>query len=132
MKIKFKVFAQITVVAFFAVACSKDPDSAGLEYMPDMYRSPAIEPYVDYGEIREQEKIELKMQLSALTPPSFTIPYLGIQIRILNTKHQLLILTLLSWFLKSRQINCLSRVKNYTKLTVITVMVKKVMEMVLW
>jgi mono/diheme cytochrome c family protein len=85
MKIKFKVFAQITVVAFFAVACSKDPDSAGLEYMPDMYRSPAIEPYVDYGEIREQEKIELKMQLSALTPPSFTIPYLGTDSTIVHT-----------------------------------------------
>ncbi len=30
--------------------CSKDPNSPGLEYMPDMYRSPAIEAYVDYGQ----------------------------------------------------------------------------------
>jgi mono/diheme cytochrome c family protein len=30
-------------------SCGKsDPNSPGVEYMPDMYRSPAIEPYVDY------------------------------------------------------------------------------------
>jgi len=31
------------------MGCSSTPDSPGLEYMPDMYRSPAIEAYVDYG-----------------------------------------------------------------------------------
>ena len=31
-------------------ACSGDPDAPGLEYMPDMYRSPAVEAYVDYGQ----------------------------------------------------------------------------------
>ncbi len=31
-------------------ACGSDPDSPGLEYMPDMYRSPAVEAYVDYGQ----------------------------------------------------------------------------------
>lgn len=31
-------------------SCGGDPDSPGLEYMPDMYRSPAIEAYVDYGQ----------------------------------------------------------------------------------
>ena len=31
-------------------ACGGDKDSPGLEYMPDMYRSPAIEAYVDYGQ----------------------------------------------------------------------------------
>ena len=29
--------------------CVTDPNSPGLEYMPDMYRSAAIEAYVDYG-----------------------------------------------------------------------------------
>jgi mono/diheme cytochrome c family protein len=33
-----------------ATGCSHDPNSPGLEYMPDMYRSPAIEAYVDYGQ----------------------------------------------------------------------------------
>lgn len=35
--------------AAFLSACVTDPNSPGLEYMPDMYRSPAIEAYVDYG-----------------------------------------------------------------------------------
>lgn len=58
-------------------SCVKDPDSSGLEYMPDMYRSPAIEPYVDYGEIRGRENKEVKMKISSLIPPKNTIPYVG-------------------------------------------------------
>lgn len=58
-------------------SCISDPDSSGLEYMPDMYRSPAIEPYVDYGEIRGREDSEVKMKISALVPPKNTIPYVG-------------------------------------------------------
>lgn len=77
MKVKFKAFAQISVVALLAAACSSDPDSAGLEYMPDMYRSPAIEPYVDYGEVQGQINDELKLKLSAMTPPKHAIPYWG-------------------------------------------------------
>ena len=30
--------------------CVNDPDGPGLEYMPDMYHSPAVEAYVDYGQ----------------------------------------------------------------------------------
>ncbi len=77
MKIKFKAFAQISVVALLAAACTADPDSAGLEYMPDMYRSPAIEPYVDYGEVRGQINPELANRRSAMEPPKYTIPYWG-------------------------------------------------------
>lgn len=77
MKIKFKAFAQISVVALLAAACTADPDSAGLEYMPDMYRSPAVEPYVDYGEVRGRINEDMKMNMSALTPPKHTIPYWG-------------------------------------------------------
>jgi len=77
MKVKFKTMIQISVVALLAAACTADPDSPGLEYMPDMYRSPAIEPYVDYGEVRGQINNEMKMSLSALTPPKHTIPYWG-------------------------------------------------------
>jgi mono/diheme cytochrome c family protein len=46
--------------------------------MPDMYRSPSIETYVDYGEIRGRENKDLKLKLSALTPPRNTIPFCGI------------------------------------------------------
>lgn len=77
MKVKFKAFAQFSVVALLAAACSTDPDSAGLEYMPDMYRSPAIEPYVDYGEVRGQINVGFSTQRSAMVPPRYSIPYYG-------------------------------------------------------
>lgn len=58
-------------------ACVANPDSSGLEYMPDMYRSPAIEPYVDYAEVRGRANEDQKLVQSALTPPANTIPYYG-------------------------------------------------------
>jgi len=42
-----------------------------------MYRSPAIEAYVDYAEIRGKEVTALKSLLSAKTPPRNTIPIYG-------------------------------------------------------
>ena len=39
-----------TFAAVWMTACVTDPNSPGLEYMPDMYRSPAVEAYVDYGQ----------------------------------------------------------------------------------
>jgi len=58
-------------------SCASDPDSPGLEYMPDMYRSPAIEAYVDYGEVRARIDETKKVKLTALIPPQFTVPYYG-------------------------------------------------------
>ena len=46
--ISIKTLFTIATIALVAVAC-KDPNSPGVEYMPDMYRSPAIEAYVDYN-----------------------------------------------------------------------------------
>jgi len=77
MKVKFKAFAQFSVLALLAASCTSNPDSAGLEYMPDMYRSPAIEPYVDYGEVRGRINEDTKMHISALVPPKHTIPFWG-------------------------------------------------------
>lgn len=48
------------------VSCSKDPNSPGYEYMPDMYRSPSVEAYVDYNHPEVQ---------SARVPAKGTIPY---------------------------------------------------------
>lgn len=42
-----KTILTIVTASVVLVAC-KDPQSPGVEYMPDMYRSPAIEVYVDY------------------------------------------------------------------------------------
>ena len=57
------------------IACSSDPLSPGVEYMPDMYRSPAIEEYVDYGEIKDTISSKLANRLSAMVPPEGTIPF---------------------------------------------------------
>ena len=76
----FKIIANISAVAVTGMilfSCSTDKDSAGLEYMPDMYRSPAVEPYVDYGEVRGKINETFKNTASALTPPKHTIPFYG-------------------------------------------------------
>ena len=72
--VKFSIIA-FTILLFGA--CTSDPDSSGYEYMPDMYRSPSIEAYVDYGEIRGRENKNLKSKQSAMTPPRNTIPFCG-------------------------------------------------------
>jgi len=80
MRIKFKAIASLAIVAASTLilgSCTSDADSSGLEYMPDMYRSPAIEPYVDYGEVRGNQNDAVRMKISALVPPHNTIPYYG-------------------------------------------------------
>ncbi len=67
----------LTITLFVLGSCVSNPDSSGLEYMPDMYRAPSIEAYVDYGEIRGRKVEKYKTTLSALTPPNNTIPYYG-------------------------------------------------------
>ena len=76
----FKAIASISGVAVLGLifgSCSSNPDSAGLEYMPDMYRSPAIEPYVDYGEVKGSLDVSKTVKISSLVPPMRTIPYYG-------------------------------------------------------
>ena len=58
-------------------SCVSNADSPGLEYAPDMYRTPGIETYVDYGEVRGRINGNLKGRLSAMTPPRNTIPFYG-------------------------------------------------------
>ena len=45
-----KTLAALSVIVLVAACGKSDPNSPGVEYMPDMYRSPAIEAYVDYGQ----------------------------------------------------------------------------------
>lgn len=55
--------------------CIRDEQSPGYEYMPDMYRSPAVEAYVDYGEIRDTVRYEYMHKLSARKPVEGTVAY---------------------------------------------------------
>jgi len=59
MKMKHKALSGICTLSIAIIlfgSCSADPNSPGLEYMPDMYRSPAIEPYIDYGKYEDAYK----------------------------------------------------------------------------
>lgn len=62
-------------IAFTMIACSSDPLSPGIEYMPDMYRSPAIEEYVDYGEMKDRINDSVANLLSARQTVEGTIPF---------------------------------------------------------
>lgn len=84
MKMNIKTIAVLTIGAstVLMMSCSSDPNSPGHEYFPDMYRSPAVEAYVDYGQDPwgfDMEDIEAqRMQterLAAMTPPAGTIPF---------------------------------------------------------
>jgi len=67
------LFAALAGVLLLS-SCVRDEQSPGYEYMPDMYRSPAIEAYVDYGEIRDTLRPELNTTMSARQPVVGTVP----------------------------------------------------------
>lgn len=60
-------------------SCGGEKDSPGLEYMPDMYRSPAVEAYVDYGQdpyYFDDELVKAQRNTqSARLAPAGTIPW---------------------------------------------------------
>lgn len=82
MKLKaFKILTIATIaVTGTLMSCKADSNSPGLEYMPDMYRSPAVEAYVDYGEVggryNEEAQSMVEEKFSFL-PPAGTVPYNG-------------------------------------------------------
>ena len=63
------------------MGCSSEADSPGLEYMPDMYRSPSIEAYVDYGQdpyyFGDSIAKAQRGTQSARLPVNGTIPFAG-------------------------------------------------------
>lgn len=82
MKKKIIAISTKALVLTFGIgiltSCISDSDSPGLEWMPDMYRSPAVETYVDYGWVKEKVNKEAMMTQSAKHPPMNTIPYQGV------------------------------------------------------
>ena len=69
-------FSVVTFVGVFT-SCVSDSNSPGLEYMPDMYRSPAIEPYVDYGQILGKYDLDIVEAYQPGLPPAGVIPSSG-------------------------------------------------------
>ncbi len=67
------LLAGVLVVAALT-GCIRDEQSPGYEYMPDMYRSPAVEAYVDYAEVRDTIRPEMHTVMSARKPVAGTVP----------------------------------------------------------
>ena len=73
------VLSAVATVLVATTGCVNNPDSSGLEYMPDMYRSPAVEAYVDYGQdpyqVGEEVASSQRMVQSARKPVAGTIAF---------------------------------------------------------
>ncbi len=69
----------LALVVLTMASCGGDPNSPGVEYMPDMYRSPAIEAYVDFGQdpyiFTEELAKQQRERQSARLPVKGTIPF---------------------------------------------------------
>ncbi len=69
----------LALVVLSMASCGGDPNSPGVEYMPDMYRSPAVEAYVDYGQdpymVTEEVAKEQRQRQGARLPVAGTIPF---------------------------------------------------------
>ena len=76
MKKKYhNILAKLALgVILVSIFSCKEKDGLAPEYMPDMFRSPSIETYVDYGEVREKQHPEMKDKMSARLPVAGTIP----------------------------------------------------------
>jgi len=64
----------VALTAFALSSCVREEQSPGYEYMPDMYRSPAVEAYVDYGEVRDTIREPYNLTISARKPVEGTVP----------------------------------------------------------
>ena len=77
MKRKYlNIISKLAVVAaVISITSCKEEGGLAPEYMPDMYRSPAIEPYVDYGELRgNYSDPKYTDKMTARHPVEGTIP----------------------------------------------------------
>ncbi|QQR87643.1 MAG: cytochrome c [Flavobacteriales bacterium] len=73
------ILTSAALAVFTLAACGGDPDSPGIEYFPDMYRSPAVEAYVDYGQdpyyFEDSVVVGQRMTQSARKPVPGTIAF---------------------------------------------------------
>ena len=81
MSKRWNPIVPIAVLVAAMSGCVTDENSPGLEYMPDMYRSPAVEAYVDYGMdpyyVTEEVAAGQRNTQSARKPVAGTIPFVG-------------------------------------------------------
>lgn len=81
MKLTTTFLGTACVAALALSSCRQDFNSPGVEYMPDMYRSPALEAYVDYGSNKSLDWTQDMKDAAGLVsyksrvPAANTIPY---------------------------------------------------------
>ncbi|MCB9336091.1 MAG: cytochrome c [Flavobacteriales bacterium] len=62
------------VTSVISVTSCREKNGLAPEYMPDMYRSPAIEPYVDYADYGQPDEMSARKPVEGTIPRGFT-PY---------------------------------------------------------
>lgn len=74
-KYLYKLSKLAVVIAVISFTSCKEEGGLAPEYMPDMYRSPSMETYVDYGELRgTQGNDSIRNTMTARQPVNGTIP----------------------------------------------------------
>jgi mono/diheme cytochrome c family protein len=68
MKRVFNIFFGVLATTTLFVACTTDPNAPGVEYMPDMYRSPAPEAYTDYGTAKQVDWTQAQKEAAGVKP----------------------------------------------------------------
>lgn len=64
-------YGAITSIGLLSLIIACDANSPGLEYMPDMYRSPAVETYVDNNEYGNTEEVSARIPVQGTIPRGF-------------------------------------------------------------
>jgi len=85
MKInKIKVTSTNVIIAILAFAsvvmtsCKSDPNSAGFEFMPDMYRSPSYETYLENAVYGGKDSMSARLPVAGTIPRGFESFPLGV------------------------------------------------------
>lgn len=71
------IFGIVCASVLALTSCKEDPNSPGVEYMPDMYRSPALEAYVDYGNNKTMDWTQGMKDEAGLKPVLSRLPVAG-------------------------------------------------------
>ncbi|MEQ8324885.1 MAG: cytochrome c [Vicingaceae bacterium] len=68
---KKRITGILSVIGISLALWACNPESPGVEYMPDMYRSPAIESYVDNDEYGNTNKMSARLPVAGSIPQGF-------------------------------------------------------------
>lgn len=82
------IFGIVLLAVATLSSCAEDPNAPGVEYMPDMYRSPALEAYVDYGTNETMDWTQVRKDRNGIVavqsrkPVANTIPFTSAEMAV--------------------------------------------------